>query len=109
MRFVVRFGQHGIARAVRATSLPGLKSQAEHGFANAELGALAEHGGADTFLFEESTVGGIEVAKIGVIFADFDDAMMARNFGILQGDVGALASDHDASLFQCVSSACVRA
>ena len=86
-------------------SLFWFESQAERGFADAELGALAEHGGADTLFFEEGAVGGIEIAKIDVIVADLDDAMVARDFRILQSDVGAVATDDDARFFQRMSSA----
>ena len=80
-----------------------LESQAERGFADAEFGALAEHGGADTLFFEEGAVGGVEVAEVDVVFADFDDAMVARDFGVLQSDVGAVAADDDARFFERVS------
>ena len=81
----------------------GLESQAEGGFADAEFGALAEHGGADALFFEEGAIGGVEVAEVDVVFADFDDAMVARDFGVLQGDVGAVAADDDARFFERVS------
>ena len=64
---------------------------------------MAEHGGADALFFEEGAVGGVEVAEIDVVFADFDDAMVARDFGVLQGDVGAVAADDDAWLIERVS------
>ena len=86
-----------------------LESQAERGFADTEFGALAEHGGADALFFEECAVGGIEVAEIGVVIADFDDAMVAGDFGIFKGDVGAVAADYDARFFECVSGACAGA
>jgi hypothetical protein len=110
IRFVVGFGQHGIARRrFVATRLFGLESQAERGFADAELGALAEHGGADALLFEKCAVGGIEVAEVDVVFADFDDTVVARDFGVLQGDVGAVAADDNARLFEDVRGACAGA
>jgi hypothetical protein len=87
----------------------GFESEAERGFADAEFGALAEHGGADALFFEEGAIGGVEVAEVDVVFPDFDDAVVARDLGILQGDVSALAADDDARFFQRVSSACVGA
>src|SRR6202041_3675780 len=85
-----------------ATVLFWFESQAERGFANAKFGALAEHGGADALLFEKCAVGGVEVAEIDVVFADFDDTVVARDFGVLQGDVGAVAADDNARLFEDV-------
>src|SRR3984957_7550377 len=92
-----------------ATRLFGLESQAERGFADAKFGALAEHGGAEALLFEKCAVGGVEVAKIDVVVADFDDAVVARDFGVLQGDVGAVAADDDARFFEDVRRACAGA
>ena len=79
-----------------ATRLFRLESQAERGFADAKFGALAKHGGADALLFEKCAIGGVEIAEVDVVFADFDDAVVARDFGVLQGDVGTVAADHDA-------------
>ena len=82
-----------------------LESQAERGFADTKFSALAEHGGANALLFEKCAVGGVEVAEIDIIFADLDDAVMARDFGILQGDVGAVAADNDARFLERVGGA----
>jgi hypothetical protein len=92
-----------------ATRLFWFESEAESGFADAEFGALAEHGGADALLFEKCAVGGVEVAEVDVVFANFDDAVMAGYFGIGKDDVCAVAADDDARLFQGVSGACARA
>jgi hypothetical protein len=79
-----------------------LERQAERGFADAKFGALAEHGGADAFFFEEGAVGGVEVAEVDVVIADFDDAVVSRDFGILEGDVGAIAANDDARFLERV-------
>src|ERR1700743_134654 len=97
------------SRREDAVGLFRLESQAERGFADAEFSALAEHGGADALLFEKSAVGGIEVTEVDVVFADFDDAIVARDFGILEGDVGAVAADHDARFLERVRGACAAA
>jgi hypothetical protein len=92
-------------RALVLHGLFGLEGDTEGGFADAEFGVVAEHGGADTLLFEEGAVGGVEIAKIDVVFADFDDAVVAGDFGVGEGDVGAIAPDDDASFFQHVGGA----
>jgi len=92
-----------------ATRLFWLESEAERGFADAKFGALAEHGGANALFFEKCAVGGIEITEINVVFANFDDAVVARDFGIFQCDVGAIAADDDARFFQGVSGACAGA
>ena len=85
------------------------EGDAEGGFADAEFGIVAEHGGADALFFEEGAVGGVEVAEIDVVFADFDDAVVARDFVVGEGDVGAVAADDDAGFTQRVSDSCAGA
>jgi hypothetical protein len=89
----------------RLGRLGGDEGNAEGGVADAELGAVLEHGGANTLVAEECAVGGIEIAQVDVRVADFEQAMVAGNFGIGQGDVGDFASDDDSGLLEFVDGA----
>jgi len=81
------------------------EGEAEDGVADAEFGIVAEYGGADALFFEEGAVGGVEIAEVDVVLADLDDAVVAGDFWVGQGDVGAVATDDDASFLQRVGCA----
>src|SRR5580704_11645545 len=94
----------GMAAVISARALDGRRSllwlerDAQDGFADAELGVVDKHGGADAFFLVKGAVGGVQVAQIDVSVAYLDDAVMARNLRVLQRDVRAFASDHDTRL-----------
>ena len=66
---------------------------------------LGEHGGAGALFFVEGAVGGVEVAEVDVVAADFEDAVMAGDFGIVEVDVGAVAAEDDARFGELVRGA----
>ena len=80
--------------------LLGGKGQAETDgcAAHAEFRAILEHSGTHAFLFEKSAVGGVQVFQVGEPFADFQEAMVARNFRVTEGNISAFAADDRAFL-----------
>ena len=86
-----------------------LDGQAKNGYADAKFGAALQHGGAGALFFVERAVGGVEVAEVNVFAADFEDAVVARDFGIVEIDIGAVAAEDNARLGELVRGAFARA
>ena len=76
----------------------GLEADADNARANAEFRAVLQHGGADAFFVIECAGGGVHVLEINKRLANFQHAVIARNFGIVQGNVLALPPQNDAGL-----------
>lgn len=81
-----------------ATELFGTEGDLDRAVANAELGAVLEHCGTNTAFLKEGAVRGIEILEVHEGVTDFEDAVMARDFGIVEREVGTLAAD-DRSAF----------
>jgi hypothetical protein len=83
-------------RVAVSYGLAGMQSEAQGAAADAKFGAVLQHRGADTVFFEESAVGGVQVFQVDETVPDFEQAMVARNLGIIQGHVGTFTADHRA-------------
>jgi hypothetical protein len=77
-----------------------LEGEAEGGAADTEFGAIQEDRGADALVVKEGAVGGIEVLEVNHVAANFQDTVVTRNLGIVEGEVRAFAADDHAGLLQ---------
>lgn len=73
-----------------------LAVQANGGAADAKLRAIVEHGSADTLFAEEGAIGGVQIFEAEAGFADFEEAMLTRDFRVGEGKIGAFAADDGA-------------
>ncbi len=65
--------------------------------AHAEFGAVLQESGADALAVEEGAVGGVHVFKVDEFAANFQQAVMARNFGVVEAEIGAFAANNGAA------------
>ena len=77
-----------------------MEGETQSGAADTEFGAVLEDCGANAFVLEEGAVGGVQVLEVDEAPADFQDAVVARDFGVVKGQVGAFATDDDAGLVE---------
>src|SRR2546423_801911 len=85
------------------------KTEANDAGADAEFGAVLEHGGAHALFVEEGAIGRIEILQVRKGFAYLEEAMVPRNLLVVQWNIGILASQDDPSLLQLVHRAFSRA
>ena len=78
----------------------GMEVDADGAGADAKFGAILKEGSADALSFKEGAVGGIEVLQVDKLAANFKKAVMARDFRVVQAEIGALAANNGATIFQ---------
>jgi len=82
-----------------ADGLLALKTDPNDARADTELGAIQEHRRPGALVIEKSAVRRIEILQADVAIANFDKAMAAGDFRVIDGDIRPLASDHAAGTF----------
>src|SRR5690348_18292139 len=77
-----------------------LEADANAALANAKLRAVPQHGRFHALFVEEGAVRGVEILQVDEFVADFQEAVVTRDFRIVQGNVSPLSPDDDAWLGQ---------
>lgn len=84
------------------TALPpfrllGLKREPDRAATRSEQVAVAQHRRSHSFFPEEGPVGRVKVFQVNHLVSYLQNAVMARDFRVFQGDIGALAAEYRAS------------